>query len=69
VNDGTTVFFRSSLIIHRSLYIVALTQRDKKKSSHEPTVEESPGIDFTSTYFKIGFWDGLSPKVGGGLFL
>jgi hypothetical protein len=21
------------------------------------------------TYFKIGFWDGLSPEVGGGLFL
>jgi len=21
------------------------------------------------TYFKIGFWDGLSPDVGGGLFL
>jgi len=21
-----------------------------------------------SPYFKIGFWDGLSPKVGGGLF-
>jgi hypothetical protein len=20
------------------------------------------------TYFKIGFWDGLSPNVGGGLF-
>jgi hypothetical protein len=40
----------------------------EEKSSHEPTADESPDIDFTSTYFKIGFWDGLSPKVGGGLF-
>ena len=51
-----------------SKHITPLLIDQDKKSSHEPTVEESPGIDFTSTYFKIGFWDGLSPKVGGGLF-
>jgi hypothetical protein len=39
------------------------------KTDRQPIVTQSyraPKIDFT--YFKIGFWDGLSPKVGGGLF-
>ena len=39
----------------------------KKDSGEEPAAEESPKSDFI--YFKIGFWDGLSPIVGGGLFL
>jgi hypothetical protein len=43
--------------------------RDKKGGVRATLLEESPGTNFVSiTYFKIGFWDGLSPKVGGGLF-
>jgi hypothetical protein len=37
----------------------------KAQSGNEPAV--SLNTDFKS-YFKIGFWDGLSPNDGGGLF-
>jgi hypothetical protein len=42
------------------------TQNSKLKSGIEPCRIDREAI---LTYFKIGFWDGLSPQVEGGFFI
>jgi len=48
-----------------------LPEKDRKEKeiaarACRRTYRQAPTLK--SPYFKIGFWDGLSPKVGGGLF-
>jgi hypothetical protein len=61
-------------LLEKLILIVLLFLEEKNKTgstranSKNACCRHIPDIDFTRSYFKIGFWDGLSPVRGGGLF-